>query len=74
MIAEGAVGSCCCDVSWATSLHGNAAAKTRINQNLIRSFIIAVGASCEGVSQDRFSDSPYKYSGPYPGTPFDGLS
>jgi len=41
LIAEGAVGSCCCDLSWATSPHGNAATKTRINQNLIQSFIIA---------------------------------
>jgi len=43
LIAEGAVGSCGCDASWATSPHGNAAAKTRIKQNFIRSFIIAAG-------------------------------
>ena len=37
---DGAFGSCCCEF-WATSPHGNAAAKTRIRQCFIRGFIIA---------------------------------
>jgi hypothetical protein len=42
---EGALGSCCCcGESWATSPHGSAAAKNRINQFFMRGFIIAAAS------------------------------